>query len=73
MNDELWVDIRTATRKQMVAAFQLRRQKLVAECAQISIDLASCNENRWPNEPIEFVFDFSRDVEEERFAEALQK
>ena len=68
--EELLFDIRTATREQMQVAFQQTRAALAAECAQIAIDLASCNENRWPDNPIPFVFNFTDDVEEDRVANA---
>ena len=70
MNDKIWVDIETATRDQMVRAFQHPRQKVVSECRQIDRDLAYFNEYHSSDNPIPFVFDFTSDVEEWRVVDA---
>lgn len=66
----IWDDIRTAPREHMTAAFQARRRQIVGDCVQLRVDVDSFNENRNAEEPIQIVFDFTNDVEEELFAEA---
>ena len=60
----LWDDMRTAPRKHMQLAFQQRRQQIVGDCRQLSIDVTSYNELNSAEEPIQLVFDFTRDLME---------
>ena len=59
-----WADSRTATRAFMEIAFAQRRQQIVGDCRQLKGDADSFNENRCPDNPIEIVFDFTRDLAE---------
>lgn len=59
-----WHDIREATRSQMQAAFQQRRQGVVMDCRQLKHDVDSYNENFNKSVPIQMVFDFTEDLEE---------
>jgi len=60
----LWDDIRHASRNHMHRAFQLRRNQIVGDCRQLKTDADSFNENANDGEPIQMVFDFTRDLEE---------
>ena len=60
----LWDDIRTASRSHMRIAFQQRRQQIVGDCHQLSMDMDSFNQNQNPSHPIQLSFDFTRDLEE---------
>lgn len=59
-----WLDIRTAQRKDMLLAFQLRRRKIVKACCQLNMDVDSYNENFNKGEPIPLTLDFTNDVRE---------
>ena len=59
-----WHDIRVATRPQMQAAFQQRRQGVVMDCRQLKLDVDSYNDNFNKSVPIQMVFDFTEDLEE---------
>ena len=61
----LWADIRTAGRQHMHIALQQRRRQIVGDCRQLKADLDSFNENGNNGEPIQMVFDFTRDLEEQ--------
>jgi hypothetical protein len=54
----------------MEIAFRQRREQIVADCAQLKIDVDSYNENRKPESPIQMVFDFTDDLIELEFASA---
>lgn len=60
----LWTDIRVGTRDQMQLSFQQRRQHIKGECRQLKTDVDSYNDNLNTGEPIQMVFDFTRDLEE---------
>jgi hypothetical protein len=66
----LWDDIRTADHEHMEIALRQRREQIVADCAQLKIDVDSYNENRKPESPIQMVFDFTDDLIELEFASA---
>ena len=59
-----WADIRHAKREFMEVAFQQRRQQIVGDCRQLKADADSYNENTCPDQLIQLVFDFRRDLEE---------
>lgn len=59
-----WHDITVATRPQMQAAFQQRRQGVVMDCRQLKLDVDSYNENFNTSVSIQMVFDFTEDLEE---------
>ncbi len=69
---ELWYDSRTATREQMKTVFQQYRQRIATELVQIADDLSSCNQQRWPENPIEFEYDFTDDVADHVLQEMLR-
>jgi hypothetical protein len=64
----LWADIRTADPTHMAIAFKQRRQQILGDCRQLERDVASFNENRRPTKPIQIIFDFTKDLEEEAAA-----
>jgi hypothetical protein len=69
----IWIDYQTATREQMVMAFQGRRGQISNDCVQLFNDVNSYNENRNPAEPIQIVFNFSFDLEEQALAQSIKK
>jgi len=66
----LWADIRLATRAHMEAAFQQRRQQVVADCGQLKRDVDSYNENQNTGKRIQMIFDFTLDLAELELADA---
>jgi hypothetical protein len=61
----LWDDIRTAPRKHMQLAFQQRRHQILGDCRQLRTDVESYNDSHPHEQPLQMVFDFSLDLEEE--------
>ena len=59
-----WDDIRSASRTHMQVSLQQRRNQIVGDCKQLKTDMDSYNENENTGEPIQMVFDFTRDLEE---------
>jgi hypothetical protein len=59
-----WADIRTATPTHMERAFGQRRKQILGDCRQLKADVDSYNDNRQPEEPIQVVFNFTKDLEE---------
>ena len=66
----LWTDMRSASRAHMHVSFQQRRDQIVGDCKQLKTDTDSYNENENSGEPIQMVFDFTRDLEEAEAAAA---
>lgn len=66
----LWDDVRTAPREHMALAFMQRRERIVQDCRQLSLDAASYNDAHPKDEPIQIVFDFMEDLLELEAAEA---
>lgn len=64
----LWADIRTAEPRHLEIAFKQRRQQILGDCRQLQRDVDSFNQNRQPSKPIQIVFDFTNDLEEEALA-----
>lgn len=60
----LWDDIRTAPRRHMQMAFQLRRRRITSECKQVKTDVDSYNDAHLEEPPIQMVLDFTQDVKE---------
>lgn len=60
----LWDDIRTAPRSHMLLSFQQRRQQIVGDCRQLKTDVDSYNDAKQAEDPIQMIFDFSRDLAE---------
>jgi hypothetical protein len=60
----LWDDMRTASNRQMHAAFQNRRQQIVMDCHQLKMDTDSYNQNFNMAKPIQMIFDFTLDLAE---------
>ena len=60
----LWYDIRSAPPDVMQRALQQRRQQIVADNHQMKVDCDSYNENYNTGNPIQLVFDYTRDLEE---------
>ena len=63
----LWHDIETATRPQMQASSQLRRQGIVMDCRQLKTDIDSYNENYNNSVPIKLLWDFTDDLADLEF------
>ena len=64
----LWADIRTADPAHIEIAFKQRRQQILGDCRQLQRDVDSFNDNRKPPKPIQIIFDFTKDLEEEAAA-----
>ena len=60
----LWDDMRTAPRRHMQMAFQLRRRRITYECKQVKTDVDSYNDAHPEERPIQMVLDFTQDVKE---------
>lgn len=61
----LWDDIRTAPRGHMQLAFQQRRHQIFGDCRQLKTDVESYNDNHPGEKPIQMIFDFTLDLEED--------
>ena len=64
-----WHDIETATRPQMQACSQQRRQGVVMDCRQLKNDVDSYNENYNKSIPIKLLWDFTDDLADLEFAD----
>ena len=64
----LWKHVDDASRDFMRVSFQGRRLGIFSDCRQLKIDQDSFNENHCPDEPINLIFDFTRDLEEDELA-----
>lgn len=62
----LWADLDdpNAPHEHFVKSFAQRRQQIVGDCCQLKTDVDVYNDQRLPNEPIQIILDFTRDVEE---------
>ncbi len=58
-----WVDIDEAPRKQMHKSLQLRREQMVGDGLQLSLDADHWNSVNPKAEPIEIELDFTDDIE----------
>jgi len=63
-----WGDIDEQPRPFMQKAFQQRREQIVGDCWQLTLDLDHFNSARG-EEPIRIVFDFTEDIEERKLAD----
>lgn len=68
----VWDDMRTADRAFLAVAFRLRRNQIAADCDRLSTDVASCNENRFADNPIQMSFDFNPDLAQFAAARELE-
>lgn len=59
----LWVDIDDASRKQMQKAATMRREQMVGDAVQLTLDLDHWNAINSTEEPIEVALDFEPDVQ----------
>lgn len=64
----LWDDLRTAPREHMVVSFQQRRNQIFGDCRQLKMDVDSYNDRNSEEQPIQIVFDFTRDLAEDEAA-----
>ncbi len=62
----LWVDIDHATRKQMHISLQKRRDQMVGDAYQLTLDADYWNSSHATEQPIEMVMDFTDDVAERK-------
>lgn len=58
----LWENFDTIDEESMHIHFADRRRQMVGHCQQVKNDMESFNENRNPNRPIQFDFDFNPDL-----------
>lgn len=65
-----WFDLRSAPREKMLQSLQQRREQNLADNLQLKQDQDSFNQNYNQEEPIQLVFDYSKDLLE---AELLRK
>ncbi|MGA9531458.1 MAG: hypothetical protein WBR18_01970 [Anaerolineales bacterium] len=65
----IWDDIRTAPRRHMQMAFQLRRRRIASECKQVKTDVDSYNDGHPEKRLIQMILDFTKDVQELELAE----
>ncbi len=66
----LWHDIETATRPEMQACSQQRRQGIVMDCKQLKTDVDSYNENYNKSVPIKLLWDMTEDLADLEFADS---
>lgn len=59
----LWIDIDEAIRPQMLASATLRREQMVGDGLQLTLDLDHWNSINPGEKPIELLMDFTDDVE----------
>src|SRR5258708_10882489 len=59
----LWVDIDEAPRKYMLKSAVMRREQMVGDALQLTLDLAHWNSVNPKEEPIELPLDFTEDVQ----------
>jgi hypothetical protein len=64
LQGSFWGDIRTMEPEHMRLSVAYRRKGIVAECRQLSNDVAFYNRQHPEIEPIQLVLDFARDVRE---------
>lgn len=64
----LWDDMRTAPRAHMQMSFQQRRHQIFGDCRQLKMDVDSYNDNHEDEQPIQMIFDFTLDLEEDEAA-----
>lgn len=64
----LWVDIDEAPRKAIFTSFQARREQMVGDGLQLSLDVDHWNSANPDKEPIQIVMDFTEDIEERKNA-----
>jgi hypothetical protein len=62
----IWGDIDEVPRPFMQAAFTQRREQIVGDCLQLSLDLDHYNVSHRSEKPLEVPLDFTRDVEERK-------
>lgn len=60
----LWIDIDEATRKQMQQSLAMRREQMVGDGFQLTLDAMHWNSVNPKEEPIVIPLDFTEDVEE---------
>jgi len=65
----LWVDIDEAPRKHMVKSAVMRREQMVGDALQLTLDLEHWNSVNPADEPITVPLDLSEDVEERKAAD----
>ncbi|MCC6863398.1 MAG: hypothetical protein IT544_01115 [Rhodobacteraceae bacterium] len=61
-----WAIMKDAPRDHMQKAFIQRREQIVGDCVQLSIDVAAYNDFNKGEAPIQMIFDFRDDIEERR-------
>ncbi len=64
----LWIDIDEAPRTPMFKSFQARREQMVGDGLQLSLDVDHWNSIHPEEEPIQIVMDFTEDIEERKNA-----
>ncbi|MDR0483694.1 MAG: hypothetical protein LBH40_00235 [Alphaproteobacteria bacterium] len=69
----LWVNIKNATRSQMQKSLTNRRNQIIGDATQLSIDADYWNKINPKEKPIQIELDFSLDVEWNRNADKIKK
>jgi hypothetical protein len=62
-----WAIMKDAPREHMQKAFIQRREQIVGDCVQLSIDVGAYNSFHKDEAPIQMLFDFREDIEERKF------
>lgn len=66
-----WADIDDAPRAHVEKGLQQERRSIASDCYAIAMKVEHYNEAHPDEEPIQIIFDFSQDVEEEKIARGL--
>lgn len=69
----LWDDIRTGAHEHLQISFQQRRKLLLNQCTQLKNDVDYFNHYRNPARPVQMVFNFTLDLEEQRLAKGKER
>lgn len=69
----LWVDIDEAPRKHMVKSLGMRREQMVGDGLQLTLDQDHWNSIHPDEEPIQLIMDFTDDIEWRKNAPREQK
>lgn len=63
----IWAILGSAPREHMQKAFIQRREQVVGDCVQLSVDVDVYNDMNKDKPPIQMLFDFRDDIEERRY------
>ena len=63
----MWAMLETAPRQHMQKAFIQRREQIVGDCMQLSVDVEVYNDRNKEQPPIPMLFDFRDDLAERKY------